>query len=268
MSDAMEQLSATAFCWKLQRRDGAGLALTSHDRALTVGGVRYEAAPGMVPTSIRSELGIEPNASEVGGALSSDAISGDDINSGRWDGAVLSLIAVDWAAPNDDAVELMSGELGQIGCRDGEFSVDLLGASAKLQRPICPQTAPECRADLGDAECRVDMAGRTRRAQVIQSIGQTLFVDTEIDERFRFGAVRFLAGKANGERRVILAVAERELLLRSAPSFDVPPGTPVEIVEGCDKRFATCAERFANAVNFCGEPHLPGNDLLTRYPGA
>ena len=34
------------------------------------------------------------------------------------------------------------------------------------------------------------------------------------------------------------------------------------------KLFATCRDRFANAQNFRGEPHLPGNDLLTRYPGA
>ena len=35
-----------------------------------------------------------------------------------------------------------------------------------------------------------------------------------------------------------------------------------------DGLLATCAGRFANAVNFRGEPHLPGMDLLTRYPGA
>jgi len=29
----------------------------------------------------------------------------------------------------------------------------------------------------------------------------------------------------------------------------------------------TCSARFGNAVNFRGEPYLPGNDLLTRYPG-
>ena len=42
----------------------------------------------------------------------------------------------------------------------------------------------------------------------------------------------------------------------------------VELGEGCDKRLATCSQRFDNAANFRGEPHLPGNDLLTRYPGA
>ncbi len=41
----------------------------------------------------------------------------------------------------------------------------------------------------------------------------------------------------------------------------------IALTEGCDKRFATCRTRFANSENFRGEPHLPGNDLLTRYPG-
>ncbi|HEY6917055.1 MAG TPA: phage BR0599 family protein, partial [Allosphingosinicella sp.] len=45
-------------------------------------------------------------------------------------------------------------------------------------------------------------------------------------------------------------------------------GDLVEIAEGCDRSFATCRTRFGNAVNFRGEPHLPGMDLLTRYPGA
>jgi uncharacterized phage protein (TIGR02218 family) len=48
----------------------------------------------------------------------------------------------------------------------------------------------------------------------------------------------------------------------------VEVGARIELREGCDKRFETCRDRFANATNFRGEPHLPGNDLLTRYPGA
>ena len=31
---------------------------------------------------------------------------------------------------------------------------------------------------------------------------------------------------------------------------------------------ATCAARFGNAVNFQGEPFLPGNDMLAQYPVA
>ena len=53
--------------------------------------------------------------------------------------------------------------------------------------------------------------------------------------------------------------------LRDVPALAVVAGARVEMIEGCDKRFATCIARFANAVNCRGEPHLPGNDLLTRY---
>jgi uncharacterized phage protein (TIGR02218 family) len=35
---------------------------------------------------------------------------------------------------------------------------------------------------------------------------------------------------------------------------------------GCDKRLATCRDRFANAVNFRGFPHIPGNDFVISYP--
>lgn len=43
-------------------------------------------------------------------------------------------------------------------------------------------------------------------------------------------------------------------------------GVDVSSYEGdiaCDKRFSTCVERFNNAVNFRGEPHLPG--LMGRW---
>ena len=56
--------------------------------------------------------------------------------------------------------------------------------------------------------------------------------------------------------------------LCAEPALAALAGDLVELIEGCDKRLATCAGRFANAVNFRGEPYLPGNDLLTRYPGA
>jgi hypothetical protein len=34
----------------------------------------------------------------------------------------------------------------------------------------------------------------------------------------------------------------------------------------CDKRWATCVERFANGANFQGFPDLPGDDFLAAAP--
>jgi uncharacterized phage protein (TIGR02218 family) len=270
MSLAMldRELSSLAFCWRLERRDGAGLALTSHDRPLMIDGMKFEPAPGITPAAIRATMGLEANMSEVHGSLSSEAITAADVAAGRWDGAALRLSAVDWEAPGGEALTLLQGELGQVALKGGAFEVDLLGIAARLERPICPYTSPDCRAELGDPDCRVDMAGRRLRAVVTSVSGHLVEVDQPVDERFRFGSIRFLAGPANGERRAILAATDHQLSLRSAPSGVVETGTPVELIEGCDKRLATCSGRFGNAVNFRGEPHLPGNDLLTRYPGS
>lgn len=262
-----EELTALAICWRVERRDGAGLALTSHDRPLTVEGVRFEPAPGMTPAAIRSELGLEPRSSEVAGSLSTEAISDSDLMAGRWDGAALKLLAVDWEAPGA-AIPLLEGRLGEASTRDGAFEAELEGAAAQLERPVCPLTSPACRAELGDPQCRVDMAGRRMRATVTGAAAHIITVDRPVDDRFRFGEVRFLGGAANGERRAILGVEGQKLHLRNAPAGEVMPGTAVDLAEGCDKLLATCSARFANAANFRGEPHLPGNDLLTRYPGA
>ena len=42
-------------------------------------------------------------------------------------------------------------------------------------------------------------------------------------------------------------------------------GDTFSVVAGCDKKFATCKAKFANALNFRGFPHLPGNDAAYGY---
>jgi uncharacterized phage protein (TIGR02218 family) len=80
--------------------------------------------------------------------------------------------------------------------------------------------------------------------------------------------LRWFGGANGGLESAVVASAGASVTLQRAPAFAVAAGTLVELVEGCDKSLATCATRFANAVNFRGEPYLPGIDLLTRYPGA
>lgn len=261
-------VTCLALCWLAERRDGAGIALTSHDRAIFADGVRFEPAPGMTPAAIRSGAGLDAGSSEVAGSISSAAISEGDIAAGRWDGAALKLFAVDWEQPEGSAQILVEGELGQVASNGTRFDAELLGVAAKLERPICPLTSPECRAELGDPKCRVDMAGRRQRAIVSAASGNVVTIDRPAEDRFRFGEIRFLGSAANGERRRILSVAGQRLTLRSEPSSEIAAGLAVELTEGCDKRLESCSTRFANAENFRGEPHLPGNDLLTRYPGA
>ncbi len=262
------ELTSVAFCWRVERRDGAGLALTSCDRAIERDGVRFAAAPGMMPAAIARRAGLEAGSSEVAGAVSSGALSEDDLAAGRWDGAAFAMTAIDWSDPHGEPIALSAGEIGEVGIDGGKYTADLHGTARKLDAPICPLTSPTCRAALGNDRCRVDLAGRSLRARVVASEGDALTLDVAVDERFLFGRLRFLDGLNCGLATTVVESAGSGVRLREMAPSAVLAGDRVELREGCDKRFATCCARFGNAANFRGEPHVPGNDRLTRYPGA
>ena len=66
------------------------------------------------------------------------------------------------------------------------------------------------------------------------------------------------------EHRVVLGHAR--LSLWQAMAEPIAPGDGFTVSAGCDKRFATCRDRFANGDNFRGFPHIPGNDFLLSSP--
>lgn len=261
-------LTSLAFCWRIERGDGAGVGLTSHDRAIVRGGEQYLPAPGVTPAAITRSLGLDPHSGEVAGALSAGALTDSDLGLGRWDRARVNLSAVDWTLPDGETVTLLAGELGEVSIDGESFAAELTGAASRLAAPACPATSPECRAQFGDKQCRVDLAGRTVRATVSAAQGNGLTITGAVDGKYLFGRLRYLSGANCGLETVVLEVSGSLITVRDRPRAPVESGTVVSLREGCDKRFETCTGRFGNAENFRGEPHLPGNDLLTRYPGA
>jgi uncharacterized phage protein (TIGR02218 family) len=265
------ELTTVAFGWQLARRDGVALGFTSHDRDLWIGGLLYRSAPGMTPSAIGLSDGLDVDTLDVTGALTSDAITRDDLASGRWDGAQARLFAMDWTAPGAGTLALARGELGDVGISDGAFSAELRGPTALLERPVAELTSPECRASLGDRRCRVDLAPRTRIARVIGVSDETLVtIDREEVEpdAYAYGRLAWLDGDNGGLIVPIRSSDGAQLRLAERPPFPIIAGAMVRMIEGCNRSLATCRDRFANAANFRGEPFLPGNDLLTRYPGA
>jgi len=265
-----DQLVTQALCWRVERRDGAMLALTDHDRDLVVGGVTYRAAPGMVPSAIVRGEGLDADTMAVTGALGSGAFRRDDLLAGRWDGARVVIVAVDWSDPAAAAVPLGEGRIGEVELRELGFTAELRGVQAQLERPASEVTAPACRATLGDTRCRVAMAARRRFARVVASSGAAVTLDAAepVANGYGEGVLRWFGGANAGLSSAIERSAGAVLTLRDTPVFAVAAGTLVEVVEGCDRRLATCATRFGNVANFRGEPYLPGVDLLTRLPGA
>ena len=54
--------------------------------------------------------------------------------------------------------------------------------------------------------------------------------------------------------------SQREIELWEPLRAPIAAGDRLRLQAGCDKRFATCRDKFANLVNFQGFPDLPGDD--------
>lgn len=264
-------LTTLAFCWRLARRDGLCLGFTTHDRDILIEDLVYRAAPGLVPSAVSQGDGFEAERLDVSGALTSDAVTEADLTAGRWDGAAVSLFMVDWREPATPSVALATGELGDVGVKGHGFEAELKGLTALLDKAVVEQTSPECRAQLGDKRCRVDLAGRVRvtRVTAVPAEDRIELADLNADaDAYAYGRVRWLSGANSGLEMGLRGSAGNVVTLAEPPYAPAAVGDMVEISEGCDKAFATCTGRFVNGANFRGEPHLPGMDLLTRYPGA
>jgi uncharacterized phage protein (TIGR02218 family) len=266
-------LSTLTLCWRLDRADGVSLGLTTHDRDLTIGGLVYRARTGMLPSAVKQSDGFDVDTLDIDGALTDDAITVADLRAGRWDGAGLTLFAADWRDPAAPPLVIARGEIGDVSMQgalddgSGAFTAELRGPTALLERPVVEQTSPDCRADLGDRRCRVDLSLHRRVARLAAVAGRVLTLDSAepVPDAYRYGRLRWLDGANAGLAVALAGSAGATVTLRDPPAFAPEAGARVELLGGCDRLFATCCNRFDNAENFRGEPFLPGNDLLTRY---
>jgi len=260
-------LETVATFWRVQRRDGVTLGFTSHDSDLWFDGVVHRSAPGMIPSSIRRTADFEPDSAEVQGALSHESISAADLSAGRFDGAQVRIGLVDWETLEREV--LYRGAIGGVVEEDGRFTAELVSRKAELQRDPIPRTSPACRAEFCGPGCGLPSVLYTHEVSVtttnIANNRVTLNLP-KLAERFVGGALRWIDGPHAGVAMQVLATFGSALVLDTPISAALSSGHRGILREGCDHTIFTCAQRFGNASNFQGEPYLPGNDHITRYP--
>lgn len=263
-------LTSIAYGWRLERADGVTLGFTSHDADVAHDGLLLRASPGMQPTTILQSVGLDKDGLDVSGALTSDDIRADDLAAGRWDGAYLEIFLFDWADPASGKRTLAAGELGAVSFTDDAFEAELIGVQARLEKAVVPQTSPSCRAQFCDAACGLNSARFRHLAVIASSDDNEISITAPLgiaDGHLAYGTLRWLSGTNCGATAKIAGHIGRVIHLYNAPFHVAKAGDRIALMEGCDKVMATCAGRFGNGANFRGEPYLPGNDLLTRYPG-
>ncbi|MFG1180320.1 DUF2163 domain-containing protein [Xanthobacter versatilis] len=259
------------FAWRVTRRDGLVTGFTDHDRDLVVDGVTCKAASGISGSQSTLASGLSVTGAEVSGALSHDALSEDDLAAGLYDGAAIDHLLVNWQDPAQ-VLLLRRGTIGEVRAQDGVFTAEIRSLSDGLNQTRGRLLSSSCDADLGDARCGVDLTlpAHAASATVVAVEGALSLRVTGLSAfaqgAFARGRARLSSGANAGfvtEVKAHLVDAEGVLLrLWQRPPFAVAEGDGITLTAGCDKQFATCRDRFSNALNFRGFPHMPGNDFV------
>jgi uncharacterized phage protein (TIGR02218 family) len=261
-------------CWVLTRCDGVVMGFTDHDSDVSLGDVVCRASTGLSGSEATSRLGLAVNGAEISGALCDDGLSEADLAAGRYDAATIETYLVDWSEP---ALNVLTakGTLGEIRREGRSFTAEWRSLADALAQESGRRYTATCAADLGDARCGVDLSVPVLRGEgaIVSLSGTSLLTASGLDG---FAAGWFSGGKLTftGGANVGLAVEVKQhrveagsvvIDLWQAMSQPLAVGDTFVVTAGCDKRFATCRDRFANAINFRGFPHIPGNDFVMRY---
>jgi uncharacterized phage protein (TIGR02218 family) len=267
--------TSLCWCWRIARGDGQVQGFTDHDEPLVFDGVTYEAASGFTASEVQSSLGLAVDNVTVMGALSSASLNEDDLAAGLYDDAAIEIWRVNWAAP-DQRVLMRKGNLGQVSRGSSAFQAEVRGLAHRLNQSTGRAFGYSCDADLGDARCTVDLTAPAFNGAglVTGATGPRRFTVSGLaafaDGWFAGGKLTFTgganAGRAMDIKRHALSGGICTIELWQAMSADVAPGDAFTVTAGCDKQFATCKAKFANAANFRGFPYMPGNDAVLSYP--
>lgn len=261
-----------ARAWMVQRADGMVLGFTDHDAVLTFEGIRFRPDHGMSARALVQATGLSVDNSEAEGALSDDAITERDVLAGRWDGAAVKMWEVDWTDVSARRL-VFAGSLGEIARSQGAFRAELRGLSEPLNAARGRVFHPRCSARLGDGRCKLSLASDTfaTEAPIAEmEDGRILrFAGFPTYEAgwFERGSLLVLGGEAEGLRGTVkndiaLPGGGREVELWQGLGIAPVKGDRIRLVAGCDKRAATCRDKFGNFLNFRGFPHLPSEDWI------
>jgi len=262
------ELETVAVFWRVFRQDGVTLGFTTHDRDIWLDGVVHASAPGMIPSAIRRSAGFEADSAEIEGSLSHGSLSASDLASGRFDNAHILVGLIDWET--GESQRLFHGSIGTVSRVDEGFTAELQSRKSELAIDSVPRTSPTCRALFCGRGCGLSSARFSHEGILLDAdtTANAVTLDTTVaPEDLAGGELKWLDGPHAGTVMTIIGTTGDDAILLESPlQGDLLAGIRVELREGCDRTIATCATRFGNAANFQGEPYLPGNDLITRYP--
>lgn len=133
------------------------IGYTNHDNDIVLDNITYYASTGYSYTDISGSGELNVDNLDLVGMMVNSGIDEAYIEAGGLDGAQVRIFMVDWSAPTDGTIELMEGVIGEVTRRDGAFIAEIRSKAQHVQQHVLEVTSNHCRAEFGDARCKVNI---------------------------------------------------------------------------------------------------------------
>ncbi len=265
------QVTTLAICWKIELSDASILCFTDHDSDLSIDSTIYLSTASFIASNIVDNSSFAIDNLDIQSILNSDLITEEDLLAGKYDFAKVSIFLVNYADLSQGILQFRCGKFGQVTIEDGRFTVEIRGLKDNLRQSIGELYSPICRANFCDSRCALNPNNFTVEGVVEGAINRNAFYDSSLPagvDLYNYGVVTFVTGNNEG---ISIEVKEHQaggnIILALPAPYQINIGDEYRIIEGCNKKFSTCVNRFNNTLNFRGEPHVPGIDALYKTSG-
>lgn len=260
-----------AMCWKITpRAPGTIVGFTEHLEDIVFEGLTYSARSGFSPSALRNTNDLAVDNFDVTFMLEFDGTAEAELIGGYYDYAKVEVFLVNYANLSLGKIQLARGTLGEITIGRGQAKTEVRGLAQELQQDVLELTSPTCRADLGDARCKVNLAAFTVSGTITAATSSKIFADSSRGEGggyFNGGLLTWTSGENAQLKMEVKSFNATQFELHHAMPYPVQIGDTYQVYRGCDKALSTCKNVFNNVVNFRGEPHLPGIDQVVQFGG-
>lgn len=273
--------STICACLRVERTDGVIERFTSHDVDVpitTLGAPydgTYKASTGLEVSSLVVQSGLAVDNMELTVFPDETDYPQVDIIAGRWDSAAFRLFECSYLDTSLGVNLLKRGTTGQADTLRSTNRFEFRGLKQALQQQLGAVTSKTCRYRLGSTAmpqglCLVDLAPFTHDHAVTGVTSRHVITCSgaaEASDYYGDGIAISLDGPNAGFERRIKSFAAGVFTLAIEFPYEVSIADTFTFIAGCRKRLIEdCKTKFNNVLNFGGEPHVPGADLLTADP--
>ncbi len=156
------------------------------------------------------------------------------------------------------ACTLFKGSSGSCWINElGDVTLELQLKSNNLaKKPLLKEISATCRAVFGDDYCKINIDNHSQNLKILSiEHGYLLVESMQAIAKYDDGWVKLGSRTPKIKNLEINKIFLTAKDLTKFDSDDI--GAIIKIIPNCDKKFSTCCNKFNNAVNFRGEPHLP-----------